>query len=136
MLKAEMAERIDELEPMVEDLEEQIESLIATNTEMAAAIEALTDERDELQTALETAQATLSGVQAPPDPEDQAAVRDWLLQLLIDLRRTSEVHEAARRATRPAIDSLAQALRGRWPDEPDPDPTRLAKVRRALENGR
>ena len=135
MLKAEMKERLDALEPMVEDLESQIESLTATNTEMAGEIEALTDERDRLQTDLETAQATLGAVQSPPDPDDLPAVREWLLQLLIDMRHASEVHEAARRAVQPALGSLAQALRGRWPDEDDPCEERAARVREVLDKG-
>lgn len=134
MLKAEMKERLDELEPMVEDLESQIESLTTTNSEMAAAIEELTEERDDLQHRLETAQATLDSTrQIPEDTDDPKAVRDWIMTLLQDLARARGVHPATQRALTPALGSLAMALRGRWPDEDDPCPERAQRVREILE---
>ncbi len=135
MLKADMQARLDELEPMVEQLEDANEKLAARVEKLSRERDALKQERNELRTALERAQATLDTAQLSP-PHRPAETRDYLLQLLIDLGHAAEASPEAARALTGARNEIARSLRGRWPDESDPNPERLARVREIMDPAR
>ncbi len=132
MLKADMQKENKRLGDAVDKLEGANEKLAEQVAELAAERDELKTSEADLQVQVEKSQATLGVVRDIPAPDDHAAQRAFLEQLLTDIGHVMESGEVARRALFPARESITIALNGRWPDENDPDPERLNRVREIM----
>lgn len=114
--------RLHEVAEEVRAAEAAGEAAAARAVEARRAVAAADPEaREEAAAAAREAEAEAEAATVPPALEREH------LELLLRLLIGGPV--GARARCRPAIDNIIRALRGRWPDEPDPDPARLDRVR-------